>query len=171
MDDQAEKLDYLLAEELRIYGNLLQTCSAVADRVLCCDLDGLAEVTREQNALIMAAADTGRARAALLRSLSRSQDGEGAESGLDDRPDSALHFIPEPYASKLARHGERLHGIADELREVGQQNRFLLSYALQLVDRAVRFVYGTPESDGTYEPPGSCADRARPINGLLNKEV
>jgi len=166
-----EQLDQLLTEELRIYENLLQTCSAVADRVLCCDIDGLAEVTREQNALIMAAADTGRARAALLRSLARSQDDDVAGSGLDDRSESALHFIPEPYASRLARHDERLHGIADELREIGQQNRFLLGYALQLVDRAVRFVYGTPENDGTYEPPGSRADRARPTNGLLNKEV
>ncbi len=170
MSDQIEQLDERLAEELRIYGNLLQTCSAVADRVLCCDLDGLAEITREQTALIMAAADAGRVRVALLRSLAGSTT-DDVENRLDEHTQCAFHFIPEPYASRLARHGERLHGIADELREVGQKNRFLLSYALQLVDRAVRFVYGTPESDGTYEPPGLRAERARPINGLLNKEV
>jgi flagellar biosynthesis/type III secretory pathway chaperone len=170
MDDQTEKLDQLLAEELRIYGNLLHTCSAVTDKVLCCDIEGLAEVTREQNALIVAAADTARARVTLLRSLACTGD-EQAANDLGERAKSALHFVPEPYASRLACHAERLHSIADTLQEVGQKNRFLLSYALQLVDRAVRVIYGTAESDGRYEARGSSMDRARPMNGLLDKEA
>jgi flagellar biosynthesis/type III secretory pathway chaperone len=169
MNAHLEKLEEVLGEELRIYGGLLDACSAVTEKVLCCDIDGLAEVTREQNALIMAAAETEKTRTALLRELLESN--EQPENAAEAETNSALQFIAEPYASRLASHGERLRGIVRELRQISRKNRSILNYTLQLIDRAVRFMYGTTESDGIYESHGSCKDRARATNGLLNKEA
>jgi len=117
----------------------------------------------------MAAAGTEKTRTALLRELLEST--EGSENAAEAETTSALQFIAEPYASRLASHGERLRGIVDELRQISRRNSSILNYTLQLVDRAVRFMYGTTESDGTYESPGSGRDRARATNGFLDKEA
>jgi len=60
MNAQMEKLEAILTEEVRVYGELARTCSEVAEKVRLWELDGLAELTREQNELIMAAAETER---------------------------------------------------------------------------------------------------------------
>ena len=169
MNDQMERLEEVLAEELQIYGKLLEACSVVTEKVLSCDIDGLADITHEQNALIMAAAGAERERAALLHELLESE--EDSDNAVDTETRSALQFVAEPYASRLASHGERLRGVVDELRQISRKNGSLLDYTLQLVDRTVRFMCGATQSDGTYEPPSSCTDRARATNRLLNKEA
>ena len=169
MNSQMEKLECILTEELRIYGELARACYEVSEKVRCCDLDGLAEVTREQNELIMAAAEIEKERRAMLTQLIGSEDESGQVAEADAA--TALECIPEPYASKLADHAASLRATVDELRVLTRRNRSLLSYSSRLVDRAVRFACGMPESDGTYERPGSPVDRPRINRALLNAQA
>jgi len=169
MNVQMQELEAILTEELRLYGELVRACSEVAEKVLCCDLDGLAEVTREQNQLIMAAAEIEKGRRAVLTRLRESED-ESVRVAESDA-ESALDCIAEPYASKLVDHAASLRAVVDELRALGRRNRSLLSYSSRLIDRTVRFACGMPESDGTYERPGSRVDRPRVNQALLNAQA
>lgn len=169
MNAQMQKLEAILTEELRLYGELARACSEVNDKVRCCDLDGLAEVTREQNELIMAAAEIEKGRRAVLTQLFESED-ESVQVAESDA-ESALECIAEPYASKLVDHAASIRAIVDELRVLSRRNRSLLSYSSRLVDRAVRFACGMPESDRTYERPGSHVDRPRVNQALLNAQA
>jgi len=169
MNPNMEKLDAILMEELRVYGELARTCSEVTAKVRLWDLDGLAEVTREQNELIMAAAEIERGRAAVLAELSESKDESVRVTEGDDR--SALKLIPEPYASKLADHNESLRTVVDGLRLLSERNRSLLGYSSRLIDRAVRFLCGMPESDGTYQRSGSCGGRLRAKRTVLDAQA
>ena len=169
MNAQMENLENILTKELRIYAEFARTCSEVTEKVRCCDLDGLAEVTREQNELIMAAAEIEKVRTAVVTELFESEDESVRVTGADAK--SALEFIAEPYASRLGDHAKSLRAIVDELRELSRRNRSLLSYSSRVVDRAVRFACGAPQTDGTYEWPGACVERPRTNQALLDAQV
>lgn len=169
MNAQMERLEGILRKELRIYGELTRACSEVTKKVRSCDLDGLAEVTREQNELLMAAANIEKGRIAVLNELLESEDESGQATEADT--ESSLDFMAELYASRLADHTEKLRVIVEELRVLSRRNRSLLDYSSRLVSRAVRFMCGAPESDGTYGRPGSCADRPRTNRAVLSTQA
>lgn len=169
MNAQMETLEGILTEELRIYGELARACSEVAQKVRSCDLDGLAEVTVEQNELLMAAANIEKRRIAMLSELFGSEDGSVRVGKADS--DSSLDFMAEPYASRLADHAVSLRTIVDELRVLSRRNRSLLDYSSRVVGRAVRFICGAPESDGTYERPGSCTGRPHTNQTVLSTQA
>jgi hypothetical protein len=163
------RLEGILTEELRVYGELARACSEVTEKVKSCDLDGLAEVTVEQNELLMAAANVEKGRIALLSELLGSGDGSVPVGNAD--ADSSLDFLAEPYASRLADHAVSLRTVVDELRMLSRRNRALLDYSSRVVGRAVRFICGAPESDGTYERPGSCTGRPHPNQTVLSTQA
>lgn len=167
MQIDVETLDEILGEELRLFDELVQACSEATKRILGGDLDGLAEVTRRQNELIMAAAETGKVRSALQGELSSSESDQTGEVGAEP----AVWSIAEPYASIFAEHDEKLGSTIDALRERSEYNRFLLTYSLQMVDCAVRLMCDAPETGGTYEFPGSCPEPAPSNSSLLDRKV
>jgi len=169
MNAQMEKLEGILTEELRVYGELARACSEVAEKVRSCDLDGLAQVTIEQNELLMAAANIEKGRIAVLSELFESED--ESWQATEANTESSLDFMAEPYASRLADHAVSLRTIVDELRLLSRRNKSLLDYSSRLVGRAVRFICGAPESDGTYERPGACTGRPHTNQTVLSTQA
>jgi flagellar biosynthesis/type III secretory pathway chaperone len=167
MQTDVEKLEEILGEELSLFDKLVQACSEATTRILRGDLDGLADVTRRQNELVMSTAEVAKARLAFQRGMSNSEPERPGEAGAEP----AVRFIAEPYASRLAEHDDKLGSIAETLRERSEYNRFLLACSLQMVDRAMQTVCDAPETDGTYSSAGSCSDRTTSNSGLLNKKI
>ncbi len=167
MQTDVEKLDEILGEELSLFDKLVHACSEATTKILHSDLDGLGDVTRRQNELVMTTAEVAKARFALQRELSNSEPEQPGEVGAEP----AVRFIAEPYASRLAEHDDKLRAIAETLRERSEYNRFLLACSLQMVDRAMQTVCDAPETDGTYSSAGSCSDQTAPNSGLLNKKI
>ncbi len=167
MQTDFEKLDGILGEELNLFDKLVHACSEATTRILHGDIDGLADVTRRQNELVMTTVETAKARLAFQRELSHSEPEQPGEAGAEP----AVRFIAEPYASRLADHDDKLCSIAGTLRERSEYNRFLLACSLQMVDRAMQTVCDAPETNGTYSSAGSCSDQTASNSGLLNKKI
>ena len=166
MQIDVEKLDEILSEELRLFDELVRASSETTTRILHGDLDGLVEVTRRQNELIMAAAEAGKLRSVFQRELS---NGESEQTG-EAETEPALRFVAEPHASRFADHDEKLRSTSDALRARSEDNRFLLAYSLHMVDRAMQLVCDTPETGGTYSSAGSCSDRSPSNSALLDRQ-
>lgn len=165
MQIDAEQLDEILGEELRVFDELAQACSEATKRIVKGEIDGLAGVTRRQNELIMAAAEVGKVRSALQRELSADESDQSRQAA------PAPRFISEPYASRFAEHDEKLRSTVDALREQSEYNRVLLVYSLEMVDRAMRSVCNTSKTPVTYESPGTSSDCSPSDSSLFDRKT
>lgn len=149
-EDLVAKLNDNLTRTIALYERLLGTERGKQRAIVESDMEGLAAVLAEEEALVATAEGLEAERRALRQALGQAEERLGA----DFRLEHLLALLEEPARGELAGRRERLGALAAQLNEVNRLNFHLLRSSLAVVEGILAHVFGSPPSPPLYDAAG-----------------
>lgn len=163
IDTRVEELTALLAEEERLYGELLRIGAQEQGAILGNDPAWLNSLVAEKERLVEQLARTETERLAWLASWAAAH-GLSASIPLSE----LARHLPPLDAARVAHVRDALLRRVRDVAEMNNRNGQLLAGALRIVDRSIE-AYSRIGREGSYQPSGEHAPSARTI--VLDRKV